>query len=240
MTDLQNSTDSIRVSIIVPVYNEIATLEEILTRVRAQHIEGIEFEIVVVDDGSTDGSREFLDTHPALYDQYLKNPKNLGKGGAVKCAMQAATGEYILFQDADLEYDPADYGIILEMVLRFDADIVIGSRFLSARWTRVFHFWNRIGNWVITNWFNLLFGTTWTDVYSCYLLFRKSLVPPEDLRTMRWEQQAEILAKASLKGQRFYDVGISYNGRTFEEGKKIRWYHTFVVLTTMLKVRLFG
>lgn len=229
----------IRLSVIVPVYDEVATIAEILGKVRTQKIDDVDIEIVVVDDGSTDGTCEFLDENPELYDVLLKNSKNLGKGGAVKRALAAATGEYVLFQDADLEYDPSEYARLLTPVLRFGADVVMGSRFLAPTWTRVSYFWHKVGNKIITIWFNILFNTTWTDVYSCYLMFRRDLVPPESLRTMRWQQHAEILGKACLGGKRFYEVPISYNGRSYDEGKKIRWYHTLVVLFTILRVRIF-
>lgn len=239
MTGHPVSSRSMRLSIIIPVFNEIATIAEILSRVRAQHIENVEIEIVVIDDKSTDGTREFLADHAELYDTFLKNPQNLGKGGAVKQGLAACTGEYILFQDADLEYDPADYAALLTPVFRFDADVVIGSRFLAPHWTRVFYFWHKIGNLLITTWFNLLYNTTWTDVYSCYLLFRRDLLYPEKLRTLGWEQHAEILGKVCLRGKRLFEVSVSYNGRGYEEGKKIRWYHTLKVLSTMLRVRIF-
>jgi hypothetical protein len=114
----------------------------------------------------------------------------------------------------------------------------MGSRFLAPRWTRVFYFWHKLGNFCITNCFNLLYNTTWTDVYSCYLMFRRELVDPDELRTLGWQQQAEIIGKVCRRGKRFFEVPISYNGRSYEEGKKIRWYHILGVLSTMLRVRL--
>ena len=228
----------IRLSVIVPAYNEIATIEKILTRIREQKIQDVEIEIVVVDDGSTDGSREFLSENPSLYDTLLENPQNLGKGGAVKRAIEVSSGEYILFQDADLEYDPADYGKLTFPVLNFEADVVMGSRFLAPAWTRIFYFWHKVGNGVITNWFNLLYNTTWTDVYSCYLMFRSNLLRADELKTVGWEQHAEILGKVCLRGTRCYEVPISYDGRSYDEGKKIRWYHMLPVLSTMMRVRL--
>ena len=228
----------IRLSVIVPAYNEIATIEKILTRIREQKIQDVEIEIVVVDDGSTDGSREFLSENPSLYDTLLENPQNLGKGGAVKRAIEVSSGEYILFQDADLEYDPADYGKLTFPVLNFEADVVMGSRFLAPAWTRIFYFWHKVGNGVITNWSNLLYNTTWTDVYSCYLMFRSNLLRADELQTVGWEQHAEILGKVCLRGTRCYEVPISYDGRSYDEGEKIRWYHMLPVLSTMMRVRL--
>lgn len=227
-----------RLSVVVPVYNEVNTIAEILSKVRAQAIDEVEIEVVVVDDKSTDGTRELLAQSPELYDIFLENPKNLGKGGAVKRALAAATGDYVLFQDADLEYDPDEYVDLLAPVLNFEADVVMGSRFLAPRWTRVFYFWHKLGNFCITNCFNLLYNTTWTDVYSCYLMFRRDLVDPDELLTLGWQQQAEIIGKVCRRGKRFFEVPISYNGRSYEEGKKIRWYHILGVLSTMLRVRL--
>ncbi len=227
----------IRLSVIVPVYNEVATIGEILRKVRAQKINGVAIEIVVVDDGSKDGTRDFLDGNPHLYDIFLKNPKNLGKGGAVKNALAKATGDYVLFQDADLEYDPDEYESLLFPVLKFGADIVIGSRLTGVKWTRVYYFWHKIGNTFITTWFNIFYSTTWTDIYSCYLLYRRNLVLASDLRTTGWQQHAEILSKACLRGKKFYEVPVSYNGRTYEEGKKIHWYHVVNVLLTIFRFR---
>ena len=229
----------VRLSVVVPVYNEVATIGEVLQRARAQEVTNVVIEIIVVDDGSIDGTRDFLDRNPHLYNILLKNPKNLGKGGAVKNALQVATGDYVLFQDADLEYDPTEYQDLLFPVLRFDADVVIGTRLTGTKWTRVYYFWHKVGNTIITTWFNILYGTTWTDVYSCYLLFRRDLVPVESLCTMGWQQHAEILAKACLRGKKFYEVPVSYNGRTYEEGKKIHWYHALTVLLTILRFRIF-
>lgn len=239
MRNNHSSKTPLRLSVILPVYNEISTIAEILAKVRAQKSNNVYIEIVVVDDGSTDGTREFLNENPELYDVFLKNPRNLGKGGAVKRALTVATGDYVLFQDADLEYDPSDYAKLLTPVFRYDAQVVMGSRFLAPLLTREFYFWHKVGNRIITSWFNTLYNTKWTDTYSCYLMFQRDLVSPEDLRTMRWEQHAEILGKACLRSKRFYEVPISYNGRSYNEGKKIHWYHVFVILFTMLRVRFF-
>ena len=231
---------NLKVTVIVPAYNEVKSIGEILGRVRAQKIENVELEVIVVDDASTDGTREFLEKNPALYDLLLTNPENLGKGGSVKKALARATGGYVLFQDADLEYDPADYAQLLYPVLNFKADVVMGSRFLAPKWVRVSYFWHKIGNLSITFWFNLWNNTTWTDVYSCYLIFRRDLVSPQDLRTTRWQQHAEILGTACNRGRRCFEVPISYNGRTYAEGKKIRWYHVVTVLFTIARVKLFS
>src|SRR4051812_49387391 len=164
----------IRASIIVPAYNEERTIIEILERVRAQQVPGIELEIVVVDDGSKDATIRLLDGRPDLYDRLIKREENGGKGAAVRDALQVASGEYVLFQDADLEYDPADYAQLFAPVLRLDADVVIGSRLIASPVTRVHYFWHKIGNHALTLLFNLLNNTTFTDIYTCYVLFRRT------------------------------------------------------------------
>lgn len=226
------------VSIIVPAYNEEATILDILARVRAQEVEGFSFQVVVVDDGSRDHTVELLEANPNLYDILVKQPQNGGKGAAVKAGLNAATGDYILFQDADLEYDPADYAKMLVPVARFGADIVMGSRFVAPEITRVFYFMNKVGNRLITLIFNIMNNTTFTDIYSCYLMYRRTLVDGDALVTMGWEQHAEILSRAVAKADGMYEVPISYYGRTYAEGKKIKARHTFAVIWTIIKRRL--
>lgn len=226
----------IRVSIIVPAYNEERTIATVLEQVRAQKVDGIEFEIVVINDGSKDRTREILDSRPELYDHVIHQP-NGGKGAAVTAGLAKATGEYVLFQDADLEYDPADYAKLMKPLLKFDADIVMGSRFVAPEFTRVYYFWHRIGNWAISFLFNILNNTTFSDIYSCYLCYRRSLVDPAGLRTRGWEQHAEILSKAVAASKVYYEVPISYHGRTYDEGKKIKAHHVFAVFATIIRER---
>ena len=227
-----------KVTILIPAYNEANTILEILQRVQQQKIDGIELEVLVVDDGSSDNTVEILGNHPDLYSKLIKQPVNGGKGAAVKVGLKQATGEYVLFQDADLEYDPADYAKIMEPVRRFDADIVMGSRMVGSPITRVSYFWHKVGNWLITFIFNILNNTTFTDVYSCYLLYRRSLVDADALTTAGWEQHAEILTQAVAGGTRIFEVPISYYGRTYEEGKKIRAHHVIPVVWTMFLKRI--
>ena len=229
----------IKITILIPAYNEEATILEILQAVSAQKIDGIEFEVIVIDDGSKDRTVELLEANPDLYTKLVKQPRNGGKGAAVKAGLKEATGEYILFQDADLEYDPADYRKLMLPVLRFDADVIMGSRFLAPEFVRVSYFWHKMGNYLITFVFNIFNNTTFTDVYSCYLMFRRSLVDPDSLQTEGWEQHAEILSTAISAGKSFYEVPVSYHGRTYEEGKKIRAYHAVAVFWTIIKKRLF-
>lgn len=228
----------IKLSVIIPAYNEQATIIQLLEAVAKQSVEGVKLEIVVVDDGSKDKTVELLESRPELYTNLIQQPQNGGKGAAVKAGLKQASGDYVLFQDADLEYDPKDYAQLLQPVLRFDADIVMGSRMVGSPITRVSYFWHKAGNWFITFFFNILNNTTFTDVYSCYLLYRRSLVDADELTTEGWEQHAEILTRAVKAGTGFYEVPISYYGRTYDEGKKIRAHHVIPVLWTMLTKRL--
>ncbi|MBI2586280.1 MAG: glycosyltransferase family 2 protein [Rhodospirillales bacterium] len=223
----------ITVSVLVPAYNEEATILEILGRVARQNIDGICFEVLVVDDGSRDRTVALLEENPGLYTKLIKRGFNGGKGAAVRAGLKAASGDYVLFQDADLEYDPADYGNLLRPVLEFDADIVMGSRLVAAPITRVSYFWHKVGNRLITFIFNILNNTTFTDIYSCYLLYRRELVNVDMLAADGWEQQAEILSKAVAKAQKMYEVPIRYYGRTYAEGKKIKAHHAVAVLWTI-------
>ena len=210
----------LRLSIIIPAFNEEKTIIKILNKVNKVKIEGVEKEIIVVDDCSQDGTLDLLEKNNNLYTLLIKLQKNGGKGAAVKKGLLRATGKYILFQDADLEYDPNDYIKLIEPVLRFNADVVMGSRLSAPQFTRVYYFWHKVGNRFITLIFNILNNTTFTDIYSCYLLFKSSLIKPQELVTNGWEQQAEILSIVVSKANSLFEVPISYYGRTYEEGKK--------------------
>lgn len=229
----------VSVSVVVPVYNEERTIVAILERVKAVEIPGVSFEVIVVDDGSKDRTREILDSRPDLYSQFIKHVQNRGKGGAVKTALAAATGDFVLFQDADLEYDPAEYVKLLKPVTEFDADVVMGSRFVAPQYTRVFYFWHKVGNALISLIFNILNNTTFTDTYSCYLMYRRSLVNVEQLHSEGWEQHAEILSLAVKKAKSLYEVPISYHGRSYDEGKKIKAYHAIAVILMMVRCAWF-
>ena len=230
----------IKISIIIPAYNEQATIIELLEKVAEQNIEAVEFQVIVIDDGSKDKTVALLESRPELYSKLVKQVQNGGKGAAVKAGLAQADGDYILFQDADLEYDPADYSKLLEPVLRFDADVVMGSRMVGSPITRVCYFWHKLGNRIITFIFNMLNNTAFSDVYSCYLLCRRSLVDSEKLTAHGWDQHAEILTKSVAAGTRFYEVPISYYGRTYGEGKKIRAHHIISVVWTMFYKRFNG
>ena len=228
----------IDLTVLVPAYNEEATILGILERVGEQKIDGVKIEILVVDDGSTDRTVELLEQNPGLYTRLIKRPLNGGKGAAIKAGLFEAGGDYVLFQDADLEYDPAEYEKLLRPVLDFDADIVMGSRLVASPCTRVSYFWHKLGNRLITLVFNVLNNTTFTDVYSCYLLFRRELIDPKNLRAEGWEQQAEILSRAVAGAKSMFEVPISYYGRTYAEGKKIKAHHAITVLWTIVVRRV--
>ncbi len=228
------------ISVIVPAYNEEATIVDLLTRVRAQSVAGFTFEIIVIDDGSSDRTPELLEDNPGLYDHLVTQNPNQGKGAAVIAGLQEATGDYLLFQDADLEYDPAEYSVMLAPVTAHGADIVMGSRFVAPRMNRVHYYWHKVGNRFITFLFNVMNNTTFSDIYSCYLMFRRDLVDPAELRTRGWEQHAEILTLASRRADVIYEVPISYHGRSYADGKKIKAHHAIPVIWTIIKKRLAG
>jgi glycosyltransferase involved in cell wall biosynthesis len=224
----------VKLSVIIPAFNEQETILELLREVKAQMIDGVNIEVVVIDDCSVDNTLQLLDENPNLYSVLVKQPRNSGKGGAVKAGLAVANGDFILFQDADLEYDPSEYEKLMMPVLKHDADVVMGSRLIAPPYTRVHYFWHKQGNRFITLFFNIINNTTFTDIYSCYLLYRKDLIKPEELTTMGWDQHAEILTLATKRSRTYYEVPISYHGRTYDQGKKIRAHHIISVLWTIL------
>tara|TARA_B100002051_G_scaffold112214_1_gene106805 strand:- start:693 stop:1385 length:693 start_codon:yes stop_codon:yes gene_type:complete len=227
----------INVSIIIPVYNEENTIIDILKVVKGQKVSNIKFEVIVVDDGSNDNTGFLLNKNKHLYDKIVINKKNSGKGFAIKQGINVAKGSYILFQDADMEYDPNDYKNILRPVKNFNADLVIGSRLSGPPVTRVSYFWNKQGNRLITFLFNLFYNTTFTDIYSCYVVIKKNLLNINKIKTNGWEQQAEILSQVVLKSKVIFEVPINYFGRSYEEGKKIRPYHIFKIIFIIIYKR---
>jgi glycosyltransferase involved in cell wall biosynthesis len=232
----------VKLSVLVPVYNEEATVEALLERVLAAEAP-VEKEIIVVDDGSTDGTgerlKEFLSTHGSAPVRLIRHQRNRGKGAAVRTALAAATGELAVVQDADLEYDPAEYGRLLEPILDGRADVVFGSRFLGGP-HRVHLFWHYLGNKFLTTVCNALFNLALTDMETCYKAFRREVLDGRSLRAERYGFDPEITARFSQAGARIYEVPISYSGRTYAEGKKITWKDGLVVLWTLLRCRLGG
>ena len=224
-------------SIIIPVYNEERTVIEILKKIKNNSSSLFKYEIIVIDDGSTDQSKKLLENNKHLFDKLLVNETNKGKGFSIKKGILHASGTHIIFQDADLEYDPADYKKFEKIFINFDADGIVGSRFIYSDYSRSYNILNKFGNIILTLVFNILYNTTFTDIYSCYFAFKKELLDANELRSEGFDQHAEILCKVIKKGNKFYEVPINYNGRSHAEGKKIRAYHFFAVLLQIISRR---
>jgi len=227
------------ISIIVPVFNEENTILKILNKLSDIRNWGYSFEIIVINDGSDDNTNNILSENNSLIDKYINNEMNFGKGYSVKKGLEIAEGKYVIFQDADMEYDPNDFIKFFKLLTKFEPDLIIGSRFVYAEYTRSHYFLNKIGNNIITFLFNLIHNTTFTDIYSCYVCFKKELLDDKSLKTVGFEQQAEILCKIVKNGKKFYEVPINYNGRSYEEGKKIKFYHIFPVIIQIVKGKFF-
>ena len=209
-----------KVSIIIPCYNERPTIEPILKAVQASSITNKE--IIVVDDFSTDGTREFLLEHiNGLYDHLILKDSNQGKGAALRAGFEKATGDILLIQDADLEYDPVDYPTLLEPIFTGKADVVYGSRFMGGRPHRVLYFWHMILNKLLTLFSNMMTNLNLTDMETCYKVFTREVIEKIQLEENRFGIEPEITAKVSKLDIRIFEVGISYNGRTYKEGKKV-------------------
>ena len=219
-----------KLSVIVPVYNEEKTIITTLKRIKETKDDRIEYEIIVINDGSKDNTLELLKSNNNLYHHLIDGKQNFGKGYAVKKGLEISTGDYVIFQDGDLEYDPEDFSQFIDVIQKFEADAIIGSRFNYSKYTRSLNILNKLGNYVLTFFFNILYNTTFTDIYCCYLCFKKKLLVSQNLQTNGFEQHAEILCKVIKKGEKFFEVPVNYNGRTKNEGKKIRFYHIFSVL----------
>ena len=232
------SEKKILLSIIVPLFNEEKTILDILLKLSSLKEKENSIQIIVVNDGSTDRSQEILNDNKNLYDNMIVNSTNGGKGNAVKKALEISEGEYITFQDADLEYDPMDFLKFISLINKFAPDLIIGSRFIYSDYTRSHYIFNKFGNQFITLLFNLIYNTTFTDVYSCYACFKKNLLNSQSIKTNGFEQHAEILTKIVKNGKKFYEVPINYNGRSHDEGKKIKFYHIFSVIYQILIGRI--
>ena len=207
-------------SVIVPCYNEQATVREVLTRVFASEFVA---EVIVVDDGSTDSTVEIVRSLDDPRLKLLEQPRNSGKGAALRRGFAEATAEYVVVQDADLEYDPGEYGHLLQPLLSDDADVVFGSRFLTDRPRRVLYFWHSVGNKLLTLASNVFTNLNLTDMETCYKMFRRSVIQAIELREDRFGFEPEVTAKIARGNWRVYEVGISYHGRTYADGKKIGW-----------------
>ena len=223
-------------SVLIPVYNEKATVLELLSRVEAVELP-VSKQIVVVDDGSTDGTRELLKELPVSRATVVLHERNRGKGAALRTALERATGEFVVVQDADLEYDPSDFPALLGPLLDGRADAVYGSRFLGGP-HRVLFFWHYFGNLVFTLLTNVLYDINLTDMGTCYKAFRADLLKAIPLKSERFGIEAELTAKVCKRRLRIYEVPISYSGRTYAEGKKITWKDGFSYLWCLLRFRL--
>jgi glycosyltransferase involved in cell wall biosynthesis len=226
-----------KLSVVMPVYNEQATLQQVIARVLAVPLE---IELICVDDGSSDGSREILSGLQAAHPQIrvLFQPRNLGKGAALRRGIQEATGDYIIIQDADLEYDPSDYPALLHPLLEGKADVVYGSRFLGSGPHRVLYFWHSVANWLLTLLSNALTNINLSDMETCYKVFRREILQSIPIEEDRFGFEPEITVKIAKRHLRVYEVGISYWGRTYEEGKKIGWRDGVRALWCLLKYTL--
>jgi glycosyltransferase involved in cell wall biosynthesis len=234
VSNADESTRFQKLSVIVPVYDERNTVVEIVRRMRAVELP-VDLEIVIVDDGSTDGTRDVLRQLADSTVRVVLHEHNKGKGAAIRTGLEKVTGDLVLIQDADLEYDPEDWPKLLAPVLRGKAQVVYGSRFTGERRNMLFLHW--MGNRFLSLTTNLLYNTTLSDMETCYKLFDRSVIEGITIRASRFEFEPEITAKILRRGIRIYEVPISYTGREFDEGKKITWRDGFIALWTLVKYR---
>ena len=234
-----------KLSIVIPAYNEAATIHLILNKVKAVNLaQGISKEVIIVNDCSKDATedaiRRYMSENPDLDIQYFKHEVNQGKGAALHTGISKATGEFLIIQDADLEYDPKEYNKLLMPVLDGFADVVYGSRFIGGNPHRILFFWHTIGNKFLTTLSNMFSDKNLTDMETCYKLFNTKMIQGIKLKEKRFGFEPEITAKISrIPKIRMYEVGISYYGRTYEEGKKIGWKDGFRAIYCILKYGLF-
>jgi len=224
-----------KLSVIIPVFNERNTIQEVLRRVRQVDLGEVDREIIVVDDGSTDGTRDILSIEEDSTTRIVYHEHNQGKGVALSTGIKLVTGDLVIFQDADLEYDPEDYRRLLDPVLKGKAEVVYGSRFTGER--RNMLYWHFLGNRFLSFLTNLLYNTTLSDMETCYKLFKREIIQGIEIKSRRFDVEPEVTAKVLKKKIRIYEVPISYAGREIEEGKKITWRDGLPALWALVKYR---
>jgi glycosyltransferase involved in cell wall biosynthesis len=235
-----------KLSILIPVYNEDKTIGLLLDKIQAVHlVHNLQKEILLVNDGSTDSSEEvilrYIAQNPGLGIQYLKHPVNQGKGAALHTGISKATGEYLIVQDADLEYNPQEYNLLIQPIVDGFADVVYGSRFIGNKPHRVLFFWHFMGNKFLTFLSNLFTDINLTDMETCYKSFKTNIIQNIELKEKRFGFEPEVTAKiARIPNIRIYEIGISYYGRTYEEGKKIGWRDGFRAIYCILKYNIWA
>jgi glycosyltransferase involved in cell wall biosynthesis len=234
-----------KLSIVIPAYNEERTIHLILDKIKKVDLTGIEKELIIVNDCSSDNTEESIHTYiqnnSELDIQYFKHEKNQGKGAAINTGIAKATGDFLIIQDADLEYDPNEYSLLLRPILEGHADVVYGSRFMGGNPHRILFFWHSIGNGILTFISNMFTNLNLTDMETCYKLFRMEIIKSITIQENRFGLEPEITAKISkIPKIRIYEVGISYYGRTYEEGKKIGWKDGFEAIYCIFKYNLFA
>ncbi len=226
-----------KISIIIPCYNEKNTLEILIDKVKSKC--NLEHEIIVVDDFSNDGSREVLKNINHKIDKIILNEKNFGKGYSIRRGYENAIGDIIIIQDADLEYDPSDYETLLNPIIEGHADVVYGSRFVSAKETRVLYFWHTLGNKFLTIFSNMFSNLNLSDMECCYKVFKREVMSGLNLQENRFGFEPEFTAKIAKLDIRIFEVGVKYYGRKYSEGKKITWKDGFSAIRCIIKYNLF-
>lgn len=228
-----------KLSVVIPCFNERETIESIVAAVRASPV--AEKEIVIVDDCSTDGTRDILRSKVApLVDKIVYHEVNQGKGAALRTGFQHVTGDVVIVQDADLEYDPQEYPLLMEPIERGKADVVFGSRFMGGSAHRVVYYWHYVGNTFLTLLSNMCTNINLTDMETCFKMFKREIIQSITIEENRFGFEPEIVAKVAKKGCRIYEVGISYYGRTYAEGKKIGWRDGFRAIYAIIRYNLFS